>query len=509
MNVRSSPGIDPALATVVVLLLVNLAEVAGMVPVRREARAAVRAERALETRADARTLESLLAQQHADLSFLAQAPPFTSLGDGASGGEDPVARRWARLDAEATLLLFLESSPAVARLRVVGEDGRVLAIAERPAGAPQLASPAAPAAADPAWLHAAWPLADGGRLEAWIDPAPLLLAAGPELRLARAPPEDPAGVAEPVTSALWTPRLEGWVQRTAPGAGVAGAVERLAGRYRLTLLLNVALLPLLLVLGGLTFRRVRRLARLESEKRQEARLKELERQVQHSERLASIGRFAAGIAHEINNPLEGMANYAQLLSEDLENGRFTEARKWLPRLREGIDRAAGTVRQVLRFAEPGSRDHQPIDLAEILKRTVDFVRGHPDCRGTVIRLSAPPTLPLVGDARTLGQVVLNLVLNACQAQGEGGEVDVVARSLPEAIDLRVLDRGPGFAPEVAERLFEPFVSLRGSTGLGLAVSRTIVLEHGGTIAAGRRADGPGAELSVSLPRDGGGGGEDR
>ncbi len=499
MRLRFVQGFDPAIGLVVLLLAINLLAVVGLVSSRRDVRAALRQQRGLETRADARTFEALLAQQHADLSFLARTPPLTNIQP--VDDDDPMGRRWARLDIEASLLLFLESRPAVRRLEVSVGSVALRAIAVRQDGVPQLAPPGSAAPSDDGLMAATWPLGEGtGHLHAWVDPTPLLATIGPGLRLHPSPMET-AGRLEAVESALWTPPLRGWLERAEVDSGVVHHVERLADRYFFTLLWNVSLIPLSLVLAGLTLRRVRRLARLESEAAQQARLHALEGQVRHAERLASLGRFAAGLAHEINNPLEGMANYLHLLEEDLERGVPDSARRWLPRLREGIDRAAGTVRQVLRFAQPGRAEKRQIDLAEVVEGTVEFLRGHPDCQNVALRTGPTTALPLCGDPQTLGQLVLNLVLNACQARPSGGEVEVRARQTKgeaEEVVLEVLDRGPGFPSTVVEHLFEPFQSTRGSLGLGLAVCHGIVIDHGGRIEVDNREAG-GARVRVVLP----------
>lgn len=499
MRLRFVHGFDPVIGLVALLLAVNLLAVLGLVSSRRDVRDALREQRALETRADARTFEALLAQQHADLSFLARTSPLTTIEPAVDN--DPVSRRWARLDIEASLLLFLESRPAVHRLEVSAGPAPLRAIAVRQDGVPQLAPPGMPSPSDADLITATWPLGEtAGQLRAWVDPAPLLATIGPGLRLYSSKAEA-ADSFEAVASTLWAPPFSGWVERDHVDSGVAYTVERLADRYFFTLVWNVSLIPLSLVLAGLTLRRVRRLARLESEAAQQARLRALESQVRHAERLASLGRFAAGIAHEINNPLEGMANYLHLLEDDLERGAQEDARRWLPRLREGIDRAAGTVRQVLRFAQPGRGEKQQIDLVEVVEGTVEFLRGHPDCRNVALRTDTPATLPLCGDPQTLGQLVLNLVLNACQAQPTGGEVEVRARPASAGggeVELEVLDRGPGFPAAVVEHLFEPFQSTRGSLGLGLPVSHGIVIGHGGRIEVNARAGG-GARVRVLLP----------
>ena len=422
-----------------------------------------------------------------------------------------MVRRWARLDVEASLLLFLESRPAVHQLEVEWLRGEPRTVALQLDGVPQLAPPGTPPPAMPGMVSAEWMVGGGtGRLRAWVDPRPLLSTTGPGLVLHRLLPQTSSAV-EAVKSGLWSPTFYGWIERAEADSGVVRSAERLAGGTFWLLLLNIALIPLSLVLVGLNLQRVRRLARLESEALQRDRLQSLEGQVRHAERLASLGRFAAGIAHEINNPLEGMANYLQLLSDDLEAGSTADARRWLQRLREGIDRAAGTVQQVMRFAEPGRGAKQSADLAEVVESTVAFLRGHPDCRGVTIETHTPGRLPCEGDSQTLGQLVLNLVLNACQAQPAEGEVEVRACRVSDdsggdgghngpghELLLEVLDRGPGFPSEGRDKIFDPFRSTRGSLGLGLAVCQDIVTDHGGQIDLDDRTGG-GAVVRVTLP----------
>ena len=128
------------------------------------------------------------------------------------------------------------------------------------------------------------------------------------------------------------------------------------------------------------------------------------------------------------------------------------------------------------------------------------MRSNPAFRPVELSLAAPGPahLAVAGNATTLGQLFLNLLMNACQAQPEGGRVEVSSQVKEGRVVVAVEDRGPGISPEVAGRLFEPFVSTRGSTGLGLAVCHGIVREHGGEIRASNRPGG-GARFEVELP----------
>ena len=200
--------------------------------------------------------------------------------------------------------------------------------------------------------------------------------------------------------ARWTPPIAWTLVRSEPGSELVQSVETLAGRYRTTVLLNLAVMTLTLALGLLAFRQVQRAARLEAENEQQARVRELERQLMHSERLASVGRLAAGMAHEINNPLAGMSNYLSLLEEDLRDGRTAEAPALVAQVREGLARAAGIVRQVLTFSDPGRAPKAPLDLRDVLVETVEFLRGNPAFRSIAVRLEGDEEATAAGAAAT-------------------------------------------------------------------------------------------------------------
>ncbi len=520
---RPPSGIQVSALLLAILLTVNGVAVWGILSAREEARRLALQELELQTGAHARALEAALATLRGDFIFLSYSPPL-SRAPAALAGTDPVTRRWSRLAIEGSLILFLEAHPAVERVQVQTAPGEAVVSAGRRQGMPVLLPPDGPLSADSAGagrlVRVTWPLgsATGKRgketetIEALIDPVRLLESAAPGLAgrlsletVASARPTssrhgDRLDVRVPVSDPRWTPPIHWTLVRREDGGRLVRSLERLAGRYRTTVVLNLAVMSLTLVLGLLAFRQVRRAARAEAESRHQARVHELERQVRHSERLASVGRLAAGIAHEVNNPLEGMRNYLALLDEDLARGAPEEARALVPRVREGLDRVAGIVRQVLRFGEPGRAMSQPVDLDSVVTDTLGLVRADKRYDTVAIRpeLGLGGDHPVQGNPTTLRQLALNLVLNACQAQPAGGEVRVVTALSNGGVTLEVADRGPGFAPEALEHLFEPFFSTRGSTGLGLAVCHGIVAEHEGSIE-GTNRDGGGASVTVHLP----------
>ncbi len=511
-------GLGAPTLLLLALLAINGAAVWSIVSTRREATAIARDELELQTFAQARTVEAVLATLRGDLIFLSQAPPLSRAIE-ILERRDPFTRRQGRLDLEGTLYLFMESHPPLQRLSLLGRDGRPLLAIGRREGAPVLVSreeiDAGPEDAD-RLACSIWPLGSGsgtGTVEAWVAPEALLEIAAPTLRerLELVPGDAPPAaegadegafvVRQPVSAERWMPPIRWTLVRRENESRLLASVDVLAQRFRTTLALNLLVMSLALFLGGLAYRQARRAERLEAENRHQAQVRELEQRVRHSDRLASVGRLAAGIAHEINNPLAGMSNYLTLLREDLQRGRVPEAAGLVDRVQEGLDRAAGIVRQVLAFADPGRSPREGIDLAAVLDRTVAFVRQNPDFRHLELVVEAKPRpLSLDGNPTTLGQLFLNLVLNACHAQPAAGRVDVRASidTAAHAAVVAVEDRGPGLSEEALRSLFEPFHSTRESTGLGLAICHGIVGEHGGRIR-GENRDGGGARFVVELP----------
>ena len=228
------------------------------------------------------------------------------------------------------------------------------------------------------------------------------------------------------------------------------------------------------------------------------RQRAMERELAVRERLSSIGLFTAGVAHEINNPLEGMGNYLTLLEKD-ELPPETR-RRYLALVQHGFGRIRDLVRDLLRFARPENSSTR-IDLAQVVSNASKLVALSSALKEVVIEsegLGRP--LWLFGDAGRLEQVLVNLLLNAGKAQQGKGRITLRARSVPgeNALELIVEDEGPGIPAENLTRIFDPFFGSGDGTGLGLAVSYGIVRAHGGTIAAENRPGG-GARFVVRLP----------
>ena len=227
----------------------------------------------------------------------------------------------------------------------------------------------------------------------------------------------------------------------------------------------------------------------------------------HVARLASMGELVSGIAHEINQPLAAITAYARACERYLamDNPDLEEMREAVREISaEGL-RAGSIVqklRQMVRTDSPG--DGQPRDVNEVIEEIRSLLDADARVHGVELRIDLAPELPVVRvNAVQLQQVVLNLARNAFEALAEDASaakhVQISTRRAAEGVEIVVTDDGPGISPAIADRLFDPFASTKGTgTGLGLAMSRTIIKAHGGTIAV-RAGEPRGSTFSVWLP----------
>jgi len=225
-----------------------------------------------------------------------------------------------------------------------------------------------------------------------------------------------------------------------------------------------------------------------------AALKEHQEKLVQQEKLAGIGRLAAGVAHEINNPLAVILGYTRLLAKRADPA----VRADLQVIEDETRRAKLIVDGLLDLSRPVTIQPEPIDLRALCDEVVARLAGTPLLEGVEVRVAGAARAR--ADAAKLRQVVLNLLRNAAEAAGRGGRVEVAVEEAPEGARFAISDSGPGLPEELRARLFEPFFSRKqGGTGLGLAVSKGIVEAHGGRIDAGAGPLG-GARFTVVLPR---------
>lgn len=229
-------------------------------------------------------------------------------------------------------------------------------------------------------------------------------------------------------------------------------------------------------------------------------------QVRTVEQLAQVGQLAASVAHEVNNPLQIIADQAGLiedvLAEATDGSQTAALREAVGRIRAQVRRTAGITRRLLGFARPMPPSVVPTALAAAVTETLELLAPEAARRGVRIERADDPTLPPIPlDPLQLQQVLLNLLHNALDAVGTGGRVWVKTRREGQTAVLEVADDGPGLAPEVLSHLFEPFFSTKPKgkgTGLGLYVVHDLVARAGGRITAANRPEG-GACFTVHLP----------
>jgi two-component system NtrC family sensor kinase len=243
--------------------------------------------------------------------------------------------------------------------------------------------------------------------------------------------------------------------------------------------------------------------KIDEVERATAELRAAQDRLVRSERLASVGRLAAGLAHEIGNPIAALIGLEDLL---LAGGLTPEENQdFLVRMRKETERVHRILRDLLAFARPSAEaagPPQPGDVEGAVHDTMALLLAHPALREVDLAIDLEPELPQVALGREqLVQVVLNLVLNAADAVGSGGHVRIKAARAASGVRLTVEDDGPGVAPEVRDRLFEPFVTTKEvgkGTGLGLAVCRGLVEAVGGTIQLDSNTP-KGATFVIELP----------
>ncbi len=224
----------------------------------------------------------------------------------------------------------------------------------------------------------------------------------------------------------------------------------------------------------------------------------LARSFQRSEQLAAVGQLAAGVAHEVRNPLTSIKMLVEAALRRPEGQGLT--REDLAVIHAEVKRLEVTVQGFLDFARPPRLQRAACDLRAVVAQSVELVRARARQQGVDVDVSQPETaLTADVDRGQICTVLVNLFLNALDAMPRGGRLEVCAEATAEGAVLRVTDTGPGIAAAVATRLFTPFVSTKPTgTGLGLSISRRILVEHGGDIRADNRAEG-GAVFTITLP----------
>jgi signal transduction histidine kinase len=229
-------------------------------------------------------------------------------------------------------------------------------------------------------------------------------------------------------------------------------------------------------------------------------LSEKNRQLERRNRLAALGEMAAGMAHEIRNPLGGIQLYSSILVKELADR--PETLQLVHKITGGVKLLDGLVSQVLQFTREITAHAATVDLAEVIDQAVDLASHSLQMRNVICRVNGPRPMPVTIDPLLAGQAMLNLILNAAEAIGDSGTINVrfglPTDGDPRQFYLVVTDSGPGIPADVLDKIFNPFFTTKESgTGLGLAIVHRVVEAHDGTITASNM-DGGGAKFEVRI-----------
>ncbi|HXT60726.1 MAG TPA: ATP-binding protein [Pirellulales bacterium] len=254
-----------------------------------------------------------------------------------------------------------------------------------------------------------------------------------------------------------------------------------------------------LAIGGLALALLLTLSLGRSLSHQRVEQQQLREELRRSEHLAALGKLLAGVAHEVRNPLAAIRSTVQLWQRLPETARTPAS---LDAVIQAVDRLNGTVSQLLLFSRVDQSQREPVDVNQLWRETLELIAAQAAEQRVECVSDLAADLPLVaGSASALRQVFLNLATNALQAMPEGGRLQI--RTACDArggeVEIQVSDSGPGISAEHQRHLFEPFFTTRpDGTGLGLAMCREILVQHGGQIEY-LAAAGPGAAFRLRLP----------
>jgi PAS domain S-box-containing protein len=242
----------------------------------------------------------------------------------------------------------------------------------------------------------------------------------------------------------------------------------------------------------------------------QSKIEELQAQIVRAERLATLGELAAGVVHELNNPLTSITVYAEYLVRKLESqgAEETDVEK-LRRIGASAQRILRFSRDLVQYARPSGKDHEPVDLSAVVRQSVSICEHLVDRGGIELVVEVDPELPVIqAVSGQLEQVLINLITNAVHAIEGAGSADAhkvkvrAAVDSPSTVVLEVADSGPGIGEDDRTKIFEPFFTTKPDgkgTGLGLPIVRGIVEQHRGEITVGRSPELGGAAFRVILP----------
>ncbi len=228
--------------------------------------------------------------------------------------------------------------------------------------------------------------------------------------------------------------------------------------------------------------------------------KSMQERMRQRDRLSALGDLAAGVGHEIRNPLNAISLTAQRLEEEFSPGERREEFGLLTKgIREEVERLDSIVRQFLSLARPPKLNLTPCNLKELLEELLLLMKGEAEGRGVAVELNASESLTIELDGDEMKRALLNVVKNSIEAMEDGGTLSISVARREDKVTIEIKDTGKGIPEELLSRIWEPYFSTKESgTGLGLAMAHKIVTDHEGTIEVSS-TPGVGTTFTITLP----------
>jgi two-component system NtrC family sensor kinase len=235
-------------------------------------------------------------------------------------------------------------------------------------------------------------------------------------------------------------------------------------------------------------------------------LKDTQFQLMHTEKLAALGKIAATVAHEINNPLTGVFTYIKLMERKIAEGKeappdVEKFREYLSTMRREVQRTSAIVHNLLDFTRPKELARKVVNLNSLVDESLDIVRNKLAIADIEVEKEMNPLPDIAVDPSQMKQVFINLIINACEAMESGGVLTIKSwhDMIRNTLMVAFVDTGPGISPEILSHVFDPFYTTKEKgTGLGLAVVYGIITRHNGRIEV-KSSPGGGTEMLISLP----------
>jgi signal transduction histidine kinase len=226
-----------------------------------------------------------------------------------------------------------------------------------------------------------------------------------------------------------------------------------------------------------------------------ARVHELhDREIERAGQLATVGELAAGVAHEIKNPLVGISGGLDLVMRHTQDD--SKLRPIVDEIDRQVSRIDVAVKDLLQFARPATPNFAPADVNEIVERALTLVRPTADTAGVRIAVETGRLPRVLADEEMIRQSLVNLIMNSVQATEAGGRVRVITKPREDGVEIRISDTGTGIPPDQLSQIFRPFFTTKHQgTGLGLSITQSVIERHHGTLSVTQRSSTPGRRLA--------------